>query len=171
MRLRLRTVSHGVVRFSPSTLVFRSQCHSTNAPSCTRCSYQDKRAKPRNLPMSNVISEIREYWVEKYRVFFFLLSKGYHHCDRLSSSRHRLLNSPTRGVRRNAGGGLGRRLWVKQKKKHALLSFFFMLLRINECKDRTVPLSGQNARFVFAKSRVQLGPLMPTVACHFPTAI
>jgi hypothetical protein len=55
--------------FSPSTSVFPCQYDSTNAPyssSSTYCSYEDKRAKPWNIPKSNGFSEIEEYWIEKY---------------------------------------------------------------------------------------------------------
>jgi hypothetical protein len=46
--------------FSPSTSVFHSHYHSTNAPySSTRCSDQKtKGSKPGNLPERNVLSEI-----------------------------------------------------------------------------------------------------------------
>ena len=62
-----------VIRFSPC------QHHSTNAPysfSDTCCSYQkDKGEKSVNLPKSNSVSEIGEYWTEKYRSLFRRLSK------------------------------------------------------------------------------------------------
>ena len=45
------------------------QYDDPNAPhssSCTRCSYQDKRAQPGNLPESNVLSQIAARWLIKY---------------------------------------------------------------------------------------------------------
>jgi hypothetical protein len=58
--------------FVPSKAVVLYQYHSTNAPhpsSSTNmhCSYQKcKRAKTGNLPKSNALSEIGEYWKEKF---------------------------------------------------------------------------------------------------------
>ena len=45
------------------------QYDDPNAPhssSCTRCSYQDKRAQPGNLPERNVLSQIAARWLIKY---------------------------------------------------------------------------------------------------------
>jgi hypothetical protein len=53
--------------FSPSSLVFPCLYHYTNAAyssSATCCFYQDKRAKPGNLPKIYAISEIGENWIE-----------------------------------------------------------------------------------------------------------
>jgi hypothetical protein len=36
------------------------------SPSPTRCSYQDKWARPGNLPKSNTLSEIDEHWIGKF---------------------------------------------------------------------------------------------------------
>jgi len=56
--------------FPPNTSVFSYQYHSTNAPyfsSSTCCSYQkDKRAKPGDLPKSDVLAESGESWGERY---------------------------------------------------------------------------------------------------------
>jgi hypothetical protein len=50
--------------FSPNSLVFPSQYHSTNAPhssSCTCCSYQkDKWAKAEKLPKTNAVFDVAE---------------------------------------------------------------------------------------------------------------
>jgi hypothetical protein len=55
--------------FSPSTSIYPCQYHSTYSlysSISTCCSYQkDKRAKPGNLPKSNVLSEIGENCIEK----------------------------------------------------------------------------------------------------------
>jgi hypothetical protein len=52
---------------------------------------------------------------------FFWLSEGHFHNKHFSSSRHRLLTSPIRGLGRDAGRvpreGLGRHVSVKQERK------------------------------------------------------
>jgi len=55
---------------------FPSQYHSTNAPfssSSAHYYYQDKRAKPGNLPKSNALLGIGQHWTDKCGHFFFLL--------------------------------------------------------------------------------------------------
>jgi hypothetical protein len=62
---------------------------------------------------------------------FIRLYKGYYHCDRLSSSRHRLLNPPPpRHAAYDAtlvesGRALGRRLSVNQKKTSYISNFTY----------------------------------------------
>jgi hypothetical protein len=61
-------------RFSPSTSC--CQYHSINAPTC--CFYlNDKLAKPARLPKSDAVSEIGEYWIEKYLTVFSLWRVSY----------------------------------------------------------------------------------------------
>jgi hypothetical protein len=67
---------------------------------------------------AKLIQRVLSYFIDKRRpgalMSFITLSEGYYRCDRLSSSHHRLLTSPRRcDRRRNAGGGLSRRLQVK----------------------------------------------------------
>jgi len=62
--------------FFQGTSKFPSQYHSTKAPfssSSARYYYQDKRAKPGNLPNSNALLGIGEHLTDKYDRFFSLL--------------------------------------------------------------------------------------------------
>jgi len=68
-------------------------------------------------------------------VCFIRLSNDYYRCDRLSSSRHRLLNIPDtrRTVQRwrSLGRILGRRLSVKQRGKNTLYYPFWHAEKIS----------------------------------------
>jgi hypothetical protein len=82
--------------FSPSTSVFPCQYHSTNVPytsASTSYSYQDKRAKPGNLPKNKALSQMDRivhfteclwHWSE-YALYITLRRHVYFEQHRLNS--------------------------------------------------------------------------------------
>ena len=66
-------------------------------------------------------------------LYFTRLFKCYYRCESLFGSYHWLLSLPSRGIRRDAGGALGRRLSVKQEKENT--SYY---QRQRDCRDSVV---------------------------------